>query len=74
MKNANTRTRDILVAISLSAVIFDLGCSNISYGQGVQKSREVNVEGPWYLGKGTVDDESFIHGIQFLIKESIIII
>jgi hypothetical protein len=33
------------------AIIFSLGFSNLSFGQGVQTSGGVNVDGTWYLGE-----------------------
>jgi hypothetical protein len=40
-------------------VIFSLGFSNVSYGQGVQTSGGVNVEGSWYLGEGLAKGDYF---------------
>ena len=33
------------------AIIFSLGFSNLSFGQGVQTSGGVDVDGTWYLGE-----------------------
>ncbi len=41
-----------LVLISLSIVLFSLGFSNLAFGQGVQTSGGVDVDGSWYLGEG----------------------
>ena len=40
-----------LIVFAFLAIIFSLGFSNISFGQGVQTSGGVNVDGTWYLGE-----------------------
>ena len=44
--------RNYLVLSSLLIILFSLGYSNLSYGQGVQTAGGVNMEGSWYLGEG----------------------
>ena len=41
-----------LVILALFVALFSIGFSNISFGQGVQTSGGVNVDGTWYLGEG----------------------
>ena len=40
-------------------VIFILGFSNVSYGQGVQTAGGVNVDGSWHLGEGLKQGDYF---------------
>jgi len=40
------------VFILIFVILFGIGFSNVSFGQGVQTSGGVNVDGSWYLGEG----------------------
>jgi len=48
-----------VVISSILIVIFSLGFSNLSFGQGVQTSGGVDVDGSWYLGEGLSKGDYF---------------
>jgi hypothetical protein len=52
-----------LVPISLLVILFGLGFSNLSYGQGTQTSGGVDVDGTWYLGEGLKEGNYFEYSL-----------
>ncbi len=44
-------------------ILFSLGFSNMSFGQGVQTSGGVNVDGSWYLGEGLQKGDYFEYSL-----------
>jgi len=52
-----------VILFSVLAIIFSLGFSNLSYGQGVQTSGGVDVEGTWYLGEGIKKGDYFEYSL-----------
>ena len=55
--------RNYLVLSSLLVILFSLGYSNLSYGQGVQTSGSVDVEGSWYLGEGLKNGDYYEYSL-----------
>jgi hypothetical protein len=55
--------RNYLVLSSLLVILFSLGYSNLSYGQGVQTSSSVDVEGSWYLGEGLKNGDYYEYSL-----------
>ncbi|MFQ5783036.1 MAG: peptidase [Nitrosopumilus sp.] len=54
--------RSVVVFVFLAA-LFSLGFSNLSYGQGVQTSGGVDVDGTWYLGEGLKKGDYFEYSL-----------
>ncbi|AFS83559.1 peptidase [Candidatus Nitrosopumilus sediminis] len=52
-----------LVLSSLLVILFSVGYSNLSYGQGVQTAGGVNVDGSWYLGEGLAIGDYFEYSL-----------
>jgi len=52
-----------VVLFSVLAIIFSLGFSNLSFGQGVQTAGGVNVDGTWYLGEGLKEGDYFEYSL-----------
>ena len=44
-------------------LLFSIGFSNVSFGQGVQTSGGVNVDGSWYLGEGLQRGDYFEYSL-----------
>lgn len=45
------------------AIVFGLGFSNLSYGQGVQTAGGVDLDGTWYLGEGLKKGDYFEYSL-----------
>ena len=52
-----------LLQISLLVILFSIGLSNLSYGQGTQTSGGVDVDGTWYLGEGLKEGDYFEYSL-----------
>jgi len=52
-----------IILFSVLAIVFTLGFSNLSYGQGVQTAGGVNLDGTWYLGEGLKKGDYFEYSL-----------
>jgi len=55
--------RQFIILLSVFTILFSFGFSNLSYGQGVQTSGGVDVEGSWYLGEGLKKGDYFEYSL-----------
>jgi len=55
--------RQFIILLSVLTILFSFGFSNLSYGQGVQTSGGVDVEGSWYLGEGLKKGDYFEYSL-----------
>ena len=53
----------IIILFSVLAIVFSLGFSNLSYGQGVETAGGVNMDGTWYLGEGLEKGDYFEYSL-----------
>ncbi len=53
----------IVILFSVLAIVFSLGFSNLSYGQGVQTAGGVDMDGTWYLGEGLKKGDYFEYSL-----------
>ncbi len=51
------------IFLLLPIILFSLGFSNLAFGQGVQTSGGVNVDGSWYLGEGLKKGDYFEYSL-----------
>ena len=55
--------RYFIIIFAFLVTLFSLGFSNMSYGQGVQTSGGVDVDGTWYLGEGLAQGDYFEYSL-----------
>ncbi|MFB5610067.1 MAG: hypothetical protein ACE5Q5_07595, partial [Nitrosarchaeum sp.] len=51
------------ITLILLFILFSVGFSNLSYGQGVQTSGGVDRDGSWYLGEGLKKGDYFEYSL-----------
>ena len=52
-----------IILFSVLAIVFGLGFTNLSYGQGVQTAGGVDLDGTWYLGEGLKKGDYFEYSL-----------